>query len=196
MTEQVAANPSNVVIPGSLRTLRILKIVVVILALIGFYYLNFGREERSWPIQASFNSWLKSVEEAQKNNPEDQNTPLAIQIKGEIRKIGVPMENTIFELSSSGNDYNRTGVLRILQLAREGKLFSRDQAEEFSTGTAPTVSNGKSSNGKPALEFSVHILISDGKRDFLTWLTENEIEERVQVQSLLKLLQIYSEQNK
>ncbi len=147
------------------RTLwRVLFALFALSSLIIF--ILFHRDRNSGQ-QFEFDSWLGQLEQSQFKG-ETLNTPVTLSLH-----LGSSAESSDMQLES-GNNTKNLQIVRILQLAREAKIF-----DDSGTSAAKDASQ---------VEFQVR----SGDKVFRSALQEEKIQANAQARNLLKLFEIYS----
>ncbi|MBN8548492.1 MAG: hypothetical protein J0M12_04165 [Deltaproteobacteria bacterium] len=145
------------------------KAVVLIAAAFLFLAINRNQSVPKDPRQVEFETWLTTVESAGPSAQEKlQQQPISIALTSEY-----PEFLADWKLTSNGSAADAR-VMRMLQLAREGNLFSLGAA------TPP--------NASPLLRLK----IERENRIFTVAFTREEIAQNLQAQSLLKLFEVYA----
>lgn len=145
------------------------KLFVTIAAVAMFFAINSNNGVPKDPRQVEFESWLSRVESASAPVQQKlQEHPIRVALKSDY-----PEFSADWKLATAGGP-NDARVLRILQLAREGNLFSL--GHDLPTQTSP------------AIQFSVE---RDAQK-FLVAFTRDELTQNLQAQSLVKLFEVYA----
>jgi hypothetical protein len=143
--------------------------IVASAALIAFNTLSYNLESEQL---ASFNDWYpKAASTLESENPEDASKSklqVAIQVNG-----GLSSSTFNFPSRSLADASDRSQTSRVLQLLKESKAFGIPQ-----------------SSGKK--ESQVTITVSDEAGSFSTTIDSDAIQDNIQLQNLLKLLEVYA----
>jgi hypothetical protein len=141
---------------------------IAIFAVFLFLAININRPSQKDARQLDFESWLQAVDSSPATT-ELQAHPIQVMLRSDYSEFLAD-----WKLTTLGTPESDTRTLRILQLAREGNLFS--------LGKAPPP------EGAPRISFSVQ---QDG-RAFQAVFSREEIDQNLPAQSLLKLFELYS----
>ena len=143
--------------------------IVASAALIAFNTLSYNLESEQL---ASFNEWYpKAATALESDNPEDASKSklqVTIQVNG-----GSNSSTFNFPSHSLADASDRAQTSRVLQLLKESKAFGIPQ-----------------SSGKK--ESQVTITVSDEAGSFSTTIDSDAIQDNIQLQNLLKLLEVYA----
>jgi hypothetical protein len=147
------------------------RAVVVLVAIALFFVINSGGSVPKDPRQVEFESWLKRIESASPPvQTKLQEHPIRVTLSSDY-----PEFRADWKLETSGTP-NDARVLRILQLAREGNLFS--------------LGHDLPNTASPA----IHFLVERNGVKFDVRFTREEIDGNLQAHSLFKLFEIYAGQ--
>jgi hypothetical protein len=157
-----------------LKPQALLVLVTTVVVLLVF---NFFRPSLTNEVQATFDTWYStaSVRLSDNSGSTQQNNPISIKIK-----LANGSENpTEWKLPAldGNNAEERARIARVLQLLSEGRVFN-----------LPSLSS-------PAgRESFLAITVSDAERKFETVLSLQVVSENIQLQNLVKLLEVFSAQ--
>lgn len=157
---------SAVLIPSP--TVKRARIVVALAAIALFFVINSNHSSPKHPRQMDFEKWLSRVE-SPSSTPQSklQEHPIRVSLSSDY-----PEFQADWKLVTSGGPSDGR-VLRILQLAREGNIFSL--GEQLSTAT-------------PSIRFTVE----RDEQKFSSVFSREELGRSLQAQSLVKLFEVYS----
>lgn len=152
----------------------VIGILITIAALIGF---NASRMDLTTELLADFSSWhTKTALLLDNPETETQALPkLSIKIAVDSVQPGGSRREWTFPSTSLANPTERSQTSRVLQLIRESKVFGLPQLSSNDTS-------------RPSLS----IVVTDDKEEFQTIVPLSEIENNIQLQNLLKLLEVFS----
>jgi hypothetical protein len=143
--------------------------IVAIAALIAFNTLSHNLESEQL---ASFNEWYPQAALAlESRNPEDASKSklqVTIQVNGRLSS-----STFTFPSRSLADANDRAQTARVLQLLKESKAFGIPQ-----------------SSGKK--ESRVTITVNDEAGSFSTTIDADAVQHNIQLQNLLKLLEVYA----
>jgi hypothetical protein len=143
--------------------------IVASAALIAFNTLSYDLESEQL---ASFNEWYpKAASTLDSQNPEDtgkSKLQVTIRVTG-----GLSSSTWSFPSRSLADSNDRAQTSRVLQLLKESKVFGLPQ-----------------SSGKK--ESQVTITVSDEAGSFSTTIDADSVQDNIQLQNLLKLLEVYA----
>ena len=142
------------------RTLwRVLFALFALTLFITFNIVHFSNRSGR---QLEFDSWLGQIEQSQ-NDTQVFSVPVTLSLSSD--------GSSSWELRSGSAEQNEQ-IVRILQLAREARLF---EGGSLSASTA-----------------GIQFLVKSGEREFRAALKEDAVEQNLQARNLLKLFEIYS----
>jgi hypothetical protein len=138
-------------------------------ALIAFNTLSYNLESEQL---ASFNEWYPQaatvLDDTAAENPAKSKLQVTINIKG-----GLSSSTFSFPSRSLADANDRAQTSRVLQLLKESKVFGIAQ------------SSGKEDS-------QVTITVSDDTGSFSTTVDASAVQDNIQLQNLLKLLEVYT----
>jgi hypothetical protein len=138
-------------------------------ALIAFNTLSFNLESAQL---ASFNEWYPQatsvLDSESAENASKSKLQVTIRIDG-----GLSSSSWNFPSHSLGDPNDRAKTSRVLQLLKEAKVFGIPQ------------SSGKTDS-------QVKITVSDDSGSFSTTIDGDAVKDNIQLQNLLKLLEVYA----
>lgn len=152
---------------------KTIGVLVTLAALIAF---NATRSNLKTEALASFTTWQTSVSAILANPNADASTPkVVISVRIENPAPGTAAQSWSLPKVSITDPTDRSQVFRVLQLLSESKIF----------GMAP---QAPSETPTPTLRVSV----SDETNRFETTVPLSVVDQNIQLQNLLKLLEIFS----
>lgn len=152
----------------------VIGILITIAAIIGF---NASRMDLTTELLADFSTWHTKIA-LLLDNPETDTQALpklSVSITIDTLQPGQPPRTWTFPTTSLSSSTERSQTSRVLQLIRESKVF----------GLSP-LAPGDSS--RPTLS----IVTVDENHRFETTIPLSEVENNIQLQNLLKLLEVFS----
>lgn len=143
------------------------KFIAIIAAAIVLTVFNATSRPIRTQEQKAFDTWLESMEESLRSGSNDSNSsaPISIKIRSDSSK-----RKFAWELSTSEGGERTEQVLRILRLAREGDVFSRDSGDSG----------------------EVELNVTQGEKSFSTRLSEDLISRNPQAGNLVKLFELFA----
>ena len=145
------------------------RIFVVLAAVVLFYAINSKHPTPKDPRQVEFERWLAPIESAP--------SPLQAKLQEDPIHVALSSDYPEFQadwkLSTTGGPAD-AHVMRILQLAREGNLFS--------------LGLGVPADASPAIRLN----IEREKQKFALLFTREDVTKNLQAQSVLKLFEVYA----
>lgn len=147
--------------------------LLIVAALLAF---NLSYSKLDSELLASFNDWYASTAPALDTETPDPSlkskVSITITLSGTLATQ--PVNSWTFPARSLSETEDRAQTLRVLQLISESKVFG-----------APPVTRKESNGGY------VTITVTDNERKFDITVSAQTVEESIQLQNLLKLLQVY-----
>ena len=148
--------------------------LLIVAALVAF---NLSYSKLDSELLASFNDWYAQTTPALDTEVTDptlkSNVSVTITLSGTLATQ--PVSSWTFPTRSLADPEDRAQTLRILQLISESKVFG-----------APAVTRKDSGGGY------ITITVTDSERKFDITVSTQTVEQSIQLQNLLKLLQIYA----
>jgi hypothetical protein len=145
-----------------------LTTLLIVAGLIAFNALYFRLETEQL---ASFNSWYSTVQPVLQNEDGGQVTASKLQVT--IRLNGADRSPSwSFPAQSLSVPEDRERTTRVLQLISESKVFGLPSSSKESD--------------------SLTIAVSDESASFSTTVRRDSVKDNIQIQNLLKLLEIYA----
>lgn len=149
-----------------------MKIGVICAAAILFVCINLNRPAPKDPRQVEFEKWLHPIEEESNASSGDralQRSPIQLHFVSEY-----PEFLADWKFVTSGDPDGDNKIVRILELAREGEVFAL---------AAPQ---------PPPGEPSMQLVAERNGKSFSSRFSRSAVEKNLQLQSMIKLLEIYS----
>jgi len=152
-------------------------LVVLVATIVVLLVFNLSRPSLTHELQATFDTWYSkaSVQLADTNSASQQSNPVSVVIK----LVAGPENSSEWKLPvvDGNNAEERARILRVLGLLAEGRVFN------LPTLTSP---GGR----EPFLSISV----KDSERKFETVVSLKTVSDNIQLQNLIKLLEVFSSQ--
>jgi hypothetical protein len=152
-------------------------LVVLVATLVVLLVFNLSRPSLTHELQATFDTWYSnaSVQLADNNGSTQQSKPVSVVIK----LTSSPESTNEWKLPvlDGNNAEERARILRVLGLLSEGRVFN------LPTLTSP---GGR----EPFLSISV----TDAERKFETVVSLKTVSDNIQLQNLIKLLEVFATQ--
>lgn len=146
-----------------------LFLTALVLAVFNFYYLS-GTNAR----QDTFNRWLNEMERATPEPSRDVEVPLSVQLES-----SVPSFQGAWKVSANLGDREDESALRmrrILKLFRDASIFNK---------SLPTDNRG-----------DVRFELKGPSKEFRVSFSKEQVEGDIQLQNLIRLVQLFSEQER
>ncbi|MEY4669466.1 MAG: hypothetical protein RL518_2165 [Pseudomonadota bacterium] len=143
--------------------------IVASAALIAFNTLSYNLESEQL---ASFNDWYPTAATTLESDNAETASKSKLQITIKVEG-GLSSSTWSFPTRSMADSDDRAQTSRVLQLIKESKVFG-----------IPQSSRTKDSK--------VTITVSDESASFATTIDGSDVEDNIQLQNLLKLLEVYA----